>query len=66
MIALKSKVTQSWDDFFDQGSLDNSSIKSLQRFQGTCNPTIKWENMAVCIQRDRNDCTEIKSYPVLG
>ena len=43
MIALKSKVTQSWDDFFDQGSLGNSSIKSLQRFQGTCNPTIKWE-----------------------
>ena len=66
MIALKSKVTQSWDDFFDQGSLGNASIKSLQRFQGTCNPTIKWENMEVCIQWDTSDCIEIKSYPVLG
>ena len=55
MIALKSKVIQSWDDFFDQGSLGNSSIKSLQRFQGTCNPTIEWENMEICIQRDRSD-----------
>ena len=49
-----------------QGSLGNSFMKSLQRFQGTCNPTIKWENMDICIQRAEVISLKLKLLSTVG